>query len=160
MSGAVLKAVVAMASNRVIGRDGRLPWHLPEDLKRFKQLTLGHTVIMGRKTMESIGRALPKRRNIVVSRTLEPGDAYPGCEIVSSCEAALGLLRDGETGFVIGGAELYAALLPECSELYLSYVFAAHEGDVSLPRFEDDFTLIEVLYADDNFELRRFARNR
>lgn len=152
----VFKAIVAMASNRVIGKDGALPWHLPEDLKWFKKLTLGQPIVMGRKTMESIGRPLPKRRNIVISRTL---DAAPeGFELVSSCEGIADYLSEEAIVYIIGGAEIYRIMLPSCSEVYLSYVFEPHEGDTFLPPFEDQFALPEVIYRDENFELRRYVR--
>jgi len=149
-----LKAVVAMASNRVIGRDGKLPWHLPEDLKVFKRLTTGHPILMGRKTYESIGRPLPNRRNLVVSSNLK---AIEGVEILCGMDAfeALGLSGDV---FLIGGAQLYEALLPECDELYLSYVYEAYEGDTTFPAFEDQFELAEVVEKFDAFELRRYVR--
>ncbi|MEM9018744.1 MAG: dihydrofolate reductase, partial [Verrucomicrobiota bacterium] len=111
----VLKAIVAMASNRVIGRDGNLPWRLPEDLKWFKKLTLGHPILMGRKTMDSLPGALPKRRNVVISRSLE--EAPEGFELVSGCEEAIEMLADEECVFVIGGAQIYAELLPQCDEV-------------------------------------------
>lgn len=157
MSCPVLKAIVAMASNRIIGRDGDLPWRISEDLKWFKKLTLGHPILMGRKTMESIGRPLPKRRNIVISRSLT--EAPEGFDLVSSCEDALNLFDDDDTVFVIGGAQIFQEMLPMCDEFYLSYVYHPYEGDVSLPAFETDFTFKEILHRDDDFELRRYARN-
>jgi dihydrofolate reductase len=154
--GPRLKAVVAMASNRVIGRDGGLPWRLPEDLKWFKRLTLGHPVIMGRRTMESLGRPLPGRRNLVVSRSLSSAPA--GFELAPSPEDALALVAGEEEASVIGGAEIYAAMMPLCAEVLLSYVHRPHEGDTRLPEFEDSFELAEILHRDEDFELRRYAR--
>jgi len=107
-----------MASNRVIGKEGKLPWHLPEDFRWFKKLTMGHPIVMGRKTCESIGRPLPGRRNIVVSR--EWSEAPEGFELVNAIKA-LGDLDLKEEVFVIGGAVLYQELLPQCEQLYLSY---------------------------------------
>ena len=151
-TGPRLIAVVAMASNRVIGRDGALPWHLPEDLKFFKRLTSGGTVVMGRKTYESIGRPLPKRRNIVLSRSL---DAAPeGCELA----ADLGELDLSGEVFVIGGAQIYAALMDQLDEIVLTYVFEAHEGDTFLPAFESQFELHEILFETSEFEVRRYLR--
>lgn len=155
MSRPVLKAVVAMASNRVIGKDGDLPWRLSEDLKWFKKMTLGHPIVMGRKTMESLRGPLPKRRNIVISRNAErlPG----GFELVRSCEDALELLQDEEIVSIIGGAQIYREMIPKCDEVLLSYVFHPYEGDTELPEFEADFEMKEVLYRDDDFELRRYV---
>ena len=134
-------AVAAMAANRVIGREGRMPWHLPEDLKFFRRLTHGHPVVMGRRTWESLGRPLPGRRNIVLSRTLTEA---PGAEIVRSVAEldALGLSGDI---FVIGGAEIYALLLPRCSSVYITVLAAAAEGDAFMPPFEAEFPVIIVL---------------
>jgi dihydrofolate reductase len=151
-----LKAVVAMASNRVIGRDGHLPWHLPEDLKLFKMLTLGHPILMGRKTFESIGKPLPKRRNIVASRTWKPAEDID-VELIQSFDALDSLGLEGDV-FVIGGAQIYAALMPRCEEILLSYVYEAHEGDTYFPAFEDEFKLAEVVEKFDAFELRRYVR--
>mgnify|MGYP003639777273 CR=1 FL=1 len=156
MSRPVLKAIVAMASNRVIGKDGDLAWRLPEDLKWFKKLTLGNPIVMGRKTMDSLGRPLPKRRNVVISRSLD--EAPEGFELVSSCEAAVELLAGEETVFVIGGAQIYGEMMAQCDEVYLSHVFHPYEGDTRLPEFEDGFELAEVLHRDDDFELRRYLK--
>jgi dihydrofolate reductase len=152
----VVRAVVAMASNRVIGQKGALPWRLPEDLKWFKRLTLGHPVVMGRKTMDSINKPLPKRRNVVISRTLHQVPA--GFELAPSCEAALELLADETIVSVIGGAEIYRMMLPICEEVYLSYIFKPYEGDTTLSEFESDFTMAEVMYRNADFELRRYIR--
>lgn len=138
---AVFKAVAAMAANRVIGRDGALPWHLPEDLKFFRQLTTGHPIVMGRKTWDSLGRPLPNRRNIVLSRTM---DAVPGMEVVRSVEELSALGLEGDV-FVIGGAEIYALLLPVCRAVYLTVLTAAAEGDACFPEFESGFPRCTVL---------------
>lgn len=154
--GPKLKAVVAMASNRVIGRDGGLPWKLSADLKWFKKMTLGHPIVMGRVTMESIGRPLPGRRNLVISRTL---DSVPeGFELAPSCEAAVNALAGETEASVIGGAQIYREMMPLCDEVLLSYVFHPYEGDTTLPPFEDDFEMIEILHRDEDFELRRYVR--
>tara|TARA_R110000850_G_scaffold106369_3_gene217702 strand:+ start:2235 stop:2714 length:480 start_codon:yes stop_codon:yes gene_type:complete len=154
MSRPVLKAIVAMASNRIIGKDGDLAWRLPEDLKWFKKLTLGNPIVMGRKTMDSLGRPLPKRRNVVISRSLT--EAPDGFDLVGSCEDALKLLQEEETVFVIGGAQIYGEMIPLCDEVLLSYVYHPYEGDTSLPAFEEGFELAETLHRDDDFELRRY----
>lgn len=129
--------VAAVARNGVIGRNGRLPWRLPEDLTRFKALTTGHAVVMGRKTWESIPerfRPLPKRRNVVVTR--DPEWHADGAERAGSVEEALRLLADEPRVFVIGGAELYAAALPYADELALTEIDAEVDGDTFFPTWE------------------------
>ncbi len=130
----LISIIAAMAENRVIGRNNALPWHLPEDLKRFKRLTLGHAVIMGRRNYESIARPLPGRRNIVVTR--HPDYAAPGCVVVHSLDEALSAAGDDEEIFVIGGAELYAQFLPRAARLYLTLVHAEVDGDTLFPAFD------------------------
>ncbi len=127
----------------MIGRDGELPWHLPADLKRFKKLTLGHVVIMGRKTHESIverlGRPLPKRRSLVLSRASPrqmKGHRGPGFEVVSSLDQALELAVGEPEVFVIGGAAVFAEALPLADRIYLTLVHAEVEGDVIFPDFD------------------------
>jgi dihydrofolate reductase len=156
MSRPRLKAVVAMASNRVIGKDGDLPWRLPEDLRWFKKVTLGFPIVMGRKTMESLGRPLPKRRNIVISRNLE--NVSEGFELARSCVDAVALLAGEEQASIIGGAQIYGEMIPLCDEVLLSYVHHPYEGDTVLPEFENEFEMVEVIYRDDDFELRRYVR--
>lgn len=126
-------AIVAMAENGVIGRGNGLPWHLPDDLKRFKALTMGHALLMGRRTCDSIGRALPGRRNLVLTRN--PAWRAPGCETVSSIEAARA--RAGEaTLFVIGGAEVFSLCWPIVGRLELTEVHGDVQGDVFLEGFD------------------------
>jgi dihydrofolate reductase len=140
----VISIICAVARNGVIGRDGQLPWHLPDDLAHFKRTTLGRPVIMGRRTWESLPRALPGRRNLVVTRT--PGYAARGAEVFASLDAALGACGEASDPVVIGGAELYAAALPRAQRIYLTRVHAEVEGDVYFPRFsEADFAEIERL---------------
>lgn len=135
-----LALIVAVAQNRVIGRDNKLPWYLPNDLKYFKQTTLGKPVIMGRKTYESIGKPLPGRTNIVITRQ---SDYQPeGVKVVSSVEDAIQVaesvcLIDGqEEAMVMGGAEIYGLTLPHCERLYLTEVHAEVEGDAWFPEYE------------------------
>jgi dihydrofolate reductase len=130
----LVSLIAALARNRVIGAGNRLPWHLPEDLKHFKRLTMGAPVIMGRKTHESIGKPLPGRRNIVVTR--RPGARWDGCETAASLEAALALAGDVPEVFVIGGAELYAAALPRADRMHLTLLDADYEGDARFPDFD------------------------
>lgn len=126
---------VAVADNGVIGRDGALPWRLPEDLRRFKAATLGKPVLMGRKTFESIGRALPGRLNIVLTR--QPGwqPSDPAACVAPDLDAALALAGDAAEVTVIGGSEIYALALPRASRVLLTEVHAAPEGDAYLPPF-------------------------
>src|SRR5262245_37247505 len=126
--------VVAVAENRVMGADNRLPWHLPADLKRFKALTLGKPIVMGRKTYDSIGRALPGRTNIVVSR--QPGLALEGCIVVSSLAAALAAAGDAPEIMVIGGGALFHEALPLAQRIYLTRVHAAVAGDILFPQLD------------------------
>ena len=125
--------IAAVSRNGVIGKGGKLPWHLPDDLKRFKALTLGHAIIMGRKTFDSIGRPLPKRRNLVVSR--QAGFHHEGVEVFSSLEKALEAAHFGgdESPFVIGGAEIYAAALPLATRLELTELRELVDGDTYFP---------------------------
>ena len=122
--------VAAIARNGVIGADGGMPWHLPADLKHFKAVTLGHPVVMGRRTFESIGRALPGRRNVVVSRSLQ--QAPDGCLLADSLDHAVAA-ADAETVMVIGGGELYRQALPRARRMELTLIDAAPEGDTRFP---------------------------
>ncbi|MEQ8666444.1 MAG: dihydrofolate reductase [Rhodospirillales bacterium] len=126
--------VVAMSDNRVIGRDGGLPWHLPSDLKFFRQVTMGHPVIMGRKTFESIGRPLPGRENIVVTR--DPGYARDGIVVSPGLEDALALAAGapgGERIMVIGGGQIYAAAMARATHIILTEVHMTVDGDTTFP---------------------------
>lgn len=129
----VISAIAAMAENRVIGINNKLPWHLPADLKHFKQLTTGNPILMGRKTYESIGRPLPNRLNIVLTR--EPQFQAPGCEVVNSIEAAMRLAAQDNKSeiFIIGGAEIYHQLLPKIQRIYLTIVHHDFDGDAYFP---------------------------
>ena len=126
-----LSALVAMASNRCIGRDNALPWRLPEDLKRFKRLTLGHTLVMGRKTYDSIGRPLPGRTTWVVTRQHD-WTAPEGVHVAHSLDEALAGAGDGEV-FLAGGAQLYEQALPRVRRLYLTLLERAYAGDTFFP---------------------------
>ena len=126
-----INLIVAMAKNRVIGIDNKMPWHLPADFAWFKKNTLGHPVIMGRKTFESIGKPLPGRRNIVVSRN--PDWRFAGCDVFNSLGAALASCNPNDQIFVIGGASLYNEALPMASHLYITEVDAAPIGDTHFP---------------------------
>ncbi len=130
-----LTVIAAVARNGVIGIENRLPFRLPEDLKRFKALTMGHAIIMGRKTWESLPRALPGRHNIVITR--QTNYLAAGASVVNSLEAALALVG-GAAAFVIGGAEIYALAMPQATQLELTEVAAEVAGDVHFPRVQRD----------------------
>ena len=126
-----INLIAAMAKNRVIGIDNKMPWHLPADFAWFKKTTLGHPIIMGRKTFDSMGKALPGRRNIVVSRN--PDWHAPGCDVFSSLAAAIESCRAVDDAFVIGGASLYREALPIADRLYITEVDATPVGDTWFP---------------------------
>jgi dihydrofolate reductase len=150
-----LFAIAAMSGNHVIGTANRLPWHLPEDFKFFKKTTLGHVLVMGRKTYESIGRPLPGRTTVVFSRS---AIQIPGTHVVADWEA----LRDIEPDkklFIAGGADLYAQALPQCSLLYLTHVHATPTGgDAFFPPFEHLFDAGEILEEHPDFTIRLHRR--
>ncbi len=123
--------LVAVADNGVIGRDGSMPWHLPADLAHFKRITWGHPILMGRRTFAAIGRALPGRRNIVLTRN--PEFSAPGIETAASLDEALSLAGDVPQIMVIGGAELYRAALPLAHRIYMTRVHVRVEGDTFFP---------------------------
>lgn len=123
-----------MAKNRVIGADGRIPWHLPNELKLFKRLTMGHHMVMGRKTYESINRLLPGRTTVIVTR--QPGYAVPGAIVAHSMKEALEACRKDDECFVIGGADLFQETLPIADRLYLTVVDAEPAGDTFMPQFD------------------------
>ena len=125
--------VVAISENHVIGKDNKLLWYLPNDLKHFKDITTGHTVIMGRKTFESVGKPLPKRRNIIITR--QP-IAIEGCEVVNSIEAALQLCKSEPEVFIVGGAEIYKQSLNLTDRIYLTIVHKDFDGDSSFPEID------------------------
>ena len=129
-----VSVIAALAKNRVIGIENRLPWRLPEDLAHFKALTLGHPILMGRKTFESLGRPLPGRTNIVITRN--PDYRPEGALVAGSIPAALALCSDVDEVFFIGGAELYAQAIPLADRLYLTEVDADAEGDAWFPDYD------------------------
>jgi dihydrofolate reductase len=138
----MISIIVAAAENGVIGRRGELPWHLSDDLRRFKALTMGKPIVMGRKTFESIGRPLPGRRNIVITR--QRGFAAEGCDVVSSIDEAIAAAGDAAEVMVIGGSEIYALFLPHATRLYLTRVHANVDGDALFPALrEPDWTLVQ-----------------
>ncbi len=126
--------VAAVAANRIIGAKGQLPWSLPEDLKHFKRLTMGHPVIMGRRTWESLKGPLPGRDNIVVTRT--PGYEAPGAAVATSLEAALALCLGESVAFVIGGSQLFKESLPIAAGLVMTEIHRPYEGDTWFPEYD------------------------
>lgn len=159
----MISIIVAASANNVIGAQGDLPWRLSDDLKRFKAVTMGKPVIMGRKTWESIGRPLPGRQNIVITR--QEGFAADGCDVVPSTEAATAAAGDAAEIMVIGGSQVYELFLPQAERLYLTRVYADVEGDAFFPVVdENEWRLVsdEPHSADDrnefDFSFRTYER--
>jgi dihydrofolate reductase len=150
------KAIAAMSLNRVIGAGNRIPWHLPDDFKWFKRMTTGQVIVMGRKTFESIGKPLPNRTTIVLTRSAGP---IPGVRTVSDlgqldrADPALA----GREVYICGGAQIYRQALPLCSDLYLTLVQRVVEGDILFPPFEDDFELAEEVLTRPEFKILHYA---
>jgi dihydrofolate reductase len=146
-----------MSLNRVIGAGNRIPWHLPDDFKWFKQMTTGHVIVMGRRTFESIGKPLPNRLTIVLTRS---ASTIPGVRTVSALsqidptDPALA----GREIFICGGAQLYQQALPLCSDLYLTLVQRVVEGDTVFPPFEDQFELAEEVLDSPGFKILHYRR--
>ncbi|MBS9850897.1 type 3 dihydrofolate reductase [Vibrio alginolyticus] len=145
----IISMIAAMADNRIIGKDNQMPWHLPADFAWFKRCTMGKPVLMGRKTYESIGRPLPGRLNIVISRdeTLK----IEGVTTVTSIEQALDVAGDVEEVMIIGGGAIYASCLPMANKLYVTHIEAAIDGDTQFPDWGDEFkeTYSEMYQADE-----------
>lgn len=138
----MISIIVAIAHNNVIGASNSLIWHISEDLRRFKAITTGHPVIMGRKTYESIGRPLPNRTNVVITRQAD--FAVEGCTVVHSLQEAIALFPENEELFIIGGGQIYAEALPLAKRIYLTEVDADYEGDTNFPQWDrSEWNLIE-----------------
>jgi dihydrofolate reductase len=150
------KAIAAMSENRVIGRGNSIPWHLPEDFKWFKEVTTGHIIVMGRKTFESIGKPLPNRETIVLSRS---GFAHPGVKVIREL-GQLDVSGEARDVFICGGAQVYEQTLPLCSDLYLTRVKRVVEGDAFFPLFEHLFTRAEVLRDTPEFTIEHWRNAR
>lgn len=146
-------AIAAMTPSRVIGHNGAIPWHLTEDLQFFKRTTLGHVVLMGRKTFDSIGKPLPGRENWVLTR----GPAIPGTRCFGSPSQIVDP-GDGREVFVIGGAAIYEVFLTQCQELLLTHVHREYPGDTFFPPWESDFAPAATLLETSDFTIRRFTR--
>lgn len=145
-----------MSENRVIGRGNQIPWHLPEDFKWFKQLTTGNVIVMGRKTFESIGKPLPNRTTVVISRG---GFSYPGVATLNDWKQ-IDLSKEAREVFICGGAQIYAQTLPECSDLYLTVVKRNVDGDAFFPAFENDFELVEQVRDTPEFKILHYRNRR
>lgn len=130
----MISLIVAHDKNRVIGHENQMPWHLPEELKYFKKMTMGKPIIMGRKTFESIGRPLPGRRNIVITRN--PEYKVEGVEVVDSLEKALKLTKDAEEVMIIGGEQIFKLALPFTDRLYITYINHEFKGDTFFPEYD------------------------
>lgn len=144
-----------MDPDRVIGRDGDLPWHLPGDLAFFKRTTTGHPIVMGRKTWESIGRPLPKRQNIVLTR--DRAWQADGVDVIHRASGLDHLDLLHPEVFIIGGAQVYELFLPLCDSLIVTHLATRHPGDTFFPTFEDRFPRSELLESHQQFEIRRHS---
>ncbi len=149
------KAIAAMSLNRVIGQGKEIPWHIPEDFKWFKETTMGHVLVMGRRTFESIGKALPGRETMVLTR----GEfSHPDVTVIRSLDEVVPKL-EGRTAFIAGGAQIYEQALPRCSDLFLTLVKREVEGDVFFPEFENYFKKVEVLREEAEFRIVHYHNN-
>ncbi|MCH1508289.1 MAG: dihydrofolate reductase [Akkermansiaceae bacterium] len=148
-----LSAIVAMTPDRVIGANGDLPWHLPDDLKFFKKQTLGHPIVMGRKTFESIGRPLPKRQNIIL--THNPAYHADGAETIHHPKELREFQLIDQQAFIIGGAEIYKFFMPILDDIYITHINEEYPGDTYFPEYEDHFPKSELIWEQENFTIRR-----
>jgi len=136
----MISIVVAAAQNNGIGKNNQLLWHMPADLKFFKNKTTGHTVIMGRKTFESVGKPLPNRRNIIITRKTD--FSVEGAEVCHSLDAALSLCNPAEENFIVGGAEIYDQVMDRCDRIYLTLIYGEFDADTFFPPILQDFWLL------------------
>ena len=150
-------AIAAMSENRVIGDHGKIPWHLPEDFRWFKHKTIGGTLVMGRKTFESIGKPLPGRTTIVLSRTPK---AIPNVTSYNDIQTFRTNEASNSNAWICGGAEIYEQLLPHCFVLYLTRVKRMVEGDAFLPPFEKSYTLDQIIHETSDFQIERWFNTR
>ncbi|MDZ7318163.1 MAG: dihydrofolate reductase [candidate division KSB1 bacterium] len=156
----IISIIAAMSLNRVIGKNNQIPWHIPDEQQRFKRITWGHTIIMGRKTYESIGKPLPGRTNIVITR--QQNYSAPGCIVVNSLEAALKSCPPNETeAFIIGGEQIFQLALPLAQRIYLTTILQEFQGDAFFPEFStSDFkvTTTELIQAPIPYSFAIFER--
>ncbi len=134
----MLSIIVAVAENNVIGKDNKLIWHLPADLKRFKEITTGHTIIMGRKTFESLGRVLPNRKHVILCNDMEMNVEDENVEVLEDISMLDKYIQDTEEHFIIGGATIYKLLMPKANKIYLTLIHEKFDGDVYFPEISDD----------------------
>jgi dihydrofolate reductase len=153
------KAIAAMSLNRVIGAGNKIPWHLPDDFKWFKQKTIGNVIVMGRKTFESIGRPLPNRNTIVLSRA---GANFAGVTTVANLDELKSRVQEfaGKEIFICGGAQIYAQALDSCSDLFLTLVKREVKGDAFFPTFETHFELMEEVMETPEFKVLHYKARR
>jgi dihydrofolate reductase len=149
------RAIAAMAENRVIGNQNTIPWHLPEDFKWFKKTTMGQTLLMGRKTFDSIGRPLPGRQTIILSRNQL---SIPNTQTVNTIES-IESVATSDTIWIAGGAEIYQLMLPKCSDLYLTRVHQRPVGDTFFPEFENHFELATVIESNAEFSIEHWKKS-
>lgn len=141
----MLSIIVAKASNNIIGKNNSLIWHIPEDLKRFKQLTTGHTIIMGRKTFESLGRILPNRKHVILCNDMKMDIEDERIEILEDISMLDKYINSPEENFVIGGATIYRLLMPYANKMYITEIDQEFEGDVSFPQInKEEWNVVEV----------------
>lgn len=157
--------IAAVAENNALGKDNDLLWHLPDDFKRFKTLTTGHKIIMGRKTFESFPKPLPNRHHIIITRDKNYKVEHPNCTVVHTLEAALALVADQETSFIIGGGEIYTLAMPFCDILEITRVHGNYEADAFFPTIDPTVWELEqeVYHSQDerhavDFTYRTFVR--
>jgi dihydrofolate reductase len=151
-----LTAIVAMTPERIIGKDGDLPWNLPDDLKFFKQHTSGHPIVMGRKTFDSIGRPLPKRQNIVITR--DPAWHHNGVETIHHPKELNEFPLIDQQVFIIGGEQIYRFFLPILNDIIITHVPDCYEGDTFFPQYEHLFPNSELIWKQKEFVIRRHFR--
>lgn len=149
------RAIAAMAENRVIGNHNTIPWHLPEDFKWFKKTTMGQTLLMGRKTFDSIGRPLPGRQTIILSRNQL---SIPNTQTVNTIES-IESVATSDTIWIAGGAEIYQLMLPKCTDLYLTRVHQRPVGDTFFPDFENHFELATVIESNAEFSIEHWKKS-
>ena len=149
------RAIAAMAENRVIGNHNTIPWHLPEDFKWFKKTTMGQTLLMGRKTFDSIGLPLPGRQTIILSRNQL---STPNAQTVNTIES-IEAVATSDTIWIAGGAEIYQLMLPKCSDLYLTRVHQRPVGDTFFPEFENHFELATVIESNAEFSIEHWKKS-
>jgi len=152
-----LTAIVAMTPERVIGKEGQLPWHLPDDLKFFKEQTSGHPIVMGRKTFDSIGKPLPKRQNIILTR--DQNWKQEGAVTIHHPENLHELTLTDPHVFVIGGSEIYRCFLPILDDILITHILKPYDGDTQFPEYEAEFPKSELILEHDEFQIRRHFRS-